>query len=104
MIRVFPFVLSCSSTVARRFVAGAEGLPSWPGRCRVLGPPRSESRVFAAFAQAGYGDVTPAQARIFQRIGRHGTRLTELAEAAPVTKQSNRSICSTKLCIPMVSW
>lgn len=47
-----------------------------------------ENRVFAAFAEAGYGDVTPAQARIFQRIGRHGTRLTELAEAAQVTKQT----------------
>lgn len=47
-----------------------------------------ESRVFAAFAEAGYGDVTPAQARIFQRIGRHGTRLTELAQAAQITKQT----------------
>ncbi|HEX8934570.1 MAG TPA: MarR family transcriptional regulator [Pseudonocardiaceae bacterium] len=47
-----------------------------------------ENRVFTALAQAGYGDVTPAQARIFQRIGPAGTRLTELAEAAQVTKQT----------------
>jgi DNA-binding MarR family transcriptional regulator len=47
-----------------------------------------ENRVFTALAQAGYGDVTPAQARIFQRIGPDGTRLTELAEAAQVTKQT----------------
>lgn len=47
-----------------------------------------ENRVFAALAEAGYGDVTPAQARIFQRVGQHGTRLTELAEAAQVTKQT----------------
>lgn len=47
-----------------------------------------ENRVFAAFAEAGYGDVTPAQARVFQRIGQNGTRLTELAEAAQVTKQT----------------
>lgn len=47
-----------------------------------------EDRVFAAFAAVGYGDVTPAQARIFQRIGQEGTRLTELAEAAQVTKQT----------------
>lgn len=47
-----------------------------------------ESRVFQALAAAGYGDVTPAQARIFQRIGPNGTRLTELAEAAQVTKQT----------------
>jgi DNA-binding MarR family transcriptional regulator len=47
-----------------------------------------ENQVFAALAEQGYGDVTPAQARIFQRIGRDGTRLTELAEAAQVTKQT----------------
>jgi DNA-binding MarR family transcriptional regulator len=47
-----------------------------------------ESRVFEALAEAGYGDVTPAQARVFQRIGPHGTRLTELAEQAQVTKQT----------------
>lgn len=47
-----------------------------------------ENRVFQAFAEAGYGDVTPAQARVFQRIGPNGTRLTELAEAAQVTKQT----------------
>lgn len=47
-----------------------------------------EGRVFAALADAGYGDLTPAQARIFQRIGREGSRLTELAEAARVTKQT----------------
>ncbi|HEX8760990.1 MAG TPA: MarR family transcriptional regulator [Pseudonocardiaceae bacterium] len=47
-----------------------------------------EDRVFQALAEAGYGDVTRAQARIFQRISVNGTRLTELAEAAQVTKQT----------------
>src|SRR4051794_28240288 len=47
-----------------------------------------ESRVFAALAAAGFDDVTPAQARLMQRIGPDGTRLTELAEAAQVTKQT----------------
>jgi DNA-binding MarR family transcriptional regulator len=47
-----------------------------------------EARVFAALAAAGYGDVTPAQARIFQRIGPGGSRLTDLAEQAQVTKQT----------------
>ncbi len=47
-----------------------------------------ESRVFERLADRGFGDVTPAQARIFQRIGPHGTRLTELAEQAQVTKQT----------------
>src|SRR5919112_5172516 len=47
-----------------------------------------ENRVFEALAAAGYDDFTPAQARVFQRIGATGTRLTELAEQAQVTKQS----------------
>lgn len=47
-----------------------------------------EERVFDAFADAGYDDITPAQAKIAQRIGPDGTRLTELAKAAQVTKQT----------------
>ncbi|WP_327003304.1 MarR family transcriptional regulator [Dactylosporangium sp. NBC_01737] len=47
-----------------------------------------EARVFAALAEAGFGDVTPAQARVFQRIAPDGSRLTDLAEQAQITKQS----------------
>jgi DNA-binding MarR family transcriptional regulator len=47
-----------------------------------------ESRVFAALAEAGFDDVTPAQARVFQRIAPGGSRLTDLAEQAQITKQS----------------
>lgn len=47
-----------------------------------------EGRVFEALAVAGFDDFTPAQARVMQRIGPDGTRLTELAEAAQVTKQT----------------
>src|SRR3712207_843072 len=47
-----------------------------------------ESRVLEALARAGFDDFTLAQARVMQRIGPHGTRLTELAEAAQVTKQT----------------
>lgn len=47
-----------------------------------------ENRVFAALAAAGFDDITPAQARLFQRIGPQGSRLTELAEAAQITKQT----------------
>jgi DNA-binding MarR family transcriptional regulator len=47
-----------------------------------------ENRVFRAFAEAGFGDFTTAQARVFQRIGPNGSRLTELAEAAQITKQT----------------
>jgi DNA-binding MarR family transcriptional regulator len=47
-----------------------------------------ESAVMAALAEAGFDDVTLAQARVFQRIGPEGSRLTDLAEAAQVTKQT----------------
>jgi DNA-binding MarR family transcriptional regulator len=47
-----------------------------------------EKRVFDALAAAGYDDFTTAQAKVFQRIGPNGTRLTDLADAAQVTKQT----------------
>ncbi|BBE22838.1 hypothetical protein MN0502_17210 [Arthrobacter sp. MN05-02] len=47
-----------------------------------------ENRVFDALAAAGFADLTPAQARVFQRVGPHGTRLTDLAAQARITKQS----------------
>lgn len=47
-----------------------------------------ERRVLHAVHAAGFADVTPAQARVFQRIGPRGTRLTDLAEQALITKQS----------------
>lgn len=47
-----------------------------------------ENRVIDAVAQAGYDDLTLAQGRLMARVGEDGTRLTELAEAAQITKQS----------------
>ncbi|WP_141812039.1 MarR family winged helix-turn-helix transcriptional regulator [Nocardia bhagyanarayanae] len=47
-----------------------------------------EQRVFDALAAAGYADITVAQARLVQRLGPDGTRLTLLAEQAQVTKQT----------------
>jgi DNA-binding MarR family transcriptional regulator len=47
-----------------------------------------ENRVFEALAQAGFDDITLARGRIFQRISPEGTRLTDLAEQAQVTKQT----------------
>ncbi|NUR29435.1 MAG: MarR family transcriptional regulator [Catenulispora sp.] len=47
-----------------------------------------ETRVFEALAEAGYEDLTVAQGRIAARIGPDGARITELAEAAQVTKQT----------------
>lgn len=46
-----------------------------------------DERVRRAMQDAGY-DVTVAQSRIAQRIADEGTRLTELADRAQVTKQT----------------
>ena len=46
-----------------------------------------DERVREAMRDAGY-DVTVAQARLAQRIAEEGTRLTELADRAGVTKQT----------------
>ena len=47
-----------------------------------------ESRVMAELVRAGFDDLTLAQAKLFQRIAPDGSRLTDLAEQAQVTKQS----------------
>jgi DNA-binding MarR family transcriptional regulator len=47
-----------------------------------------EQRAIAALAAQGFADITLAQARLFQRIDPNGSRITTLAEAAQVTKQT----------------
>lgn len=47
-----------------------------------------ETRVFEALAAAGFTDITTAQGRVFARIGPGGTRVTDLAERAQITKQT----------------
>ncbi|HYP45323.1 MAG TPA: MarR family transcriptional regulator [Propionibacteriaceae bacterium] len=46
-----------------------------------------EQRILAVVVEAGH-PITLAQARIFQRIDHHGSRLTSLAESAQLTKQA----------------
>ncbi|GLY51596.1 MarR family transcriptional regulator [Lentzea sp. NBRC 102530] len=46
-----------------------------------------ENRILTAVVEAGF-EITQAQARVLMRVGPDGTRLTELAEAAQVTKQT----------------
>lgn len=46
-----------------------------------------EERVLEALAEQGY-PITASQARVFQRIGPHGSRLVDLAAATSLTKQS----------------
>ncbi len=47
-----------------------------------------EARLLATLAAEGYDDLTLAQARVAARIGPSGTRLTDLAAQALVTKQT----------------
>jgi DNA-binding MarR family transcriptional regulator len=47
-----------------------------------------EGRVLAALAEAGFGDLTLAQARVFARLAPTGSRVTALAEQSGVTKQT----------------
>lgn len=47
-----------------------------------------ERRVLAALTAGGHAELTPAKARLVARIGPEGTRLTELAAQARVTKQT----------------
>lgn len=48
----------------------------------------AEHRVMAALARSGADDITIAQSRLLQRLDPAGMRLTDLAEAAGVTKQT----------------
>ena len=48
----------------------------------------AEQRAMQAVADAGLEDLTTAQARVLQRVRAEGSRLTDLAEAATVTKQT----------------
>ncbi|HET6625972.1 MAG TPA: MarR family transcriptional regulator [Nocardioidaceae bacterium] len=47
-----------------------------------------ERRAHEAVVASGITDITPAQARVAARIGPHGSRVSDLAEQARVTKQS----------------
>jgi DNA-binding MarR family transcriptional regulator len=48
----------------------------------------AEDRVFRALQDAGFEDWTLAQCRVFQRVAPDGSRLTDLAAQAQMTKQS----------------
>ncbi|MDQ0612717.1 DNA-binding MarR family transcriptional regulator [Microbacterium sp. W4I4] len=48
----------------------------------------TEERMFQAVQDAGFNDWTLAQCRVFQRVEPGGSRLTDLAVQAQMTKQS----------------
>src|SRR5258708_11106294 len=48
----------------------------------------AEDRICRALQDAGFDDWTLAQCRVFQRIAPDGSRLTDLADQAQLSKQS----------------
>jgi len=46
------------------------------------------AQVSAGLAEAGFDDLRPAHTTVFQHISAKGSRLTDLAERAQITKQS----------------
>lgn len=59
-----------------------------PGVLMFVAVRHVETRVIDAVVEAGFDDITLAQARVAARIAEGGSRLTDLAAAAQVTKQS----------------
>lgn len=52
----------------------------------------AERRILEFLAAEGFDDITLAQGRVAARVGEEGTRLTELAEQAQITKQAAGSL------------
>jgi DNA-binding MarR family transcriptional regulator len=48
----------------------------------------AEERILSELAAAGFDDFTLAMARLAARLGEDGSRLTDLAQQAQITKQS----------------
>ena len=59
-----------------------------PGVLMFVAVRHIETRVVDALVAKGYDDITLAQARVAARIADDGSRLTDLAAAAQVTKQT----------------
>ena len=57
-------------------------------RLMIEGSRALEERLHEGLREAGYGDVRPAHYAVFRYLGPEGSRVTELAEAAGMTKQS----------------
>jgi DNA-binding MarR family transcriptional regulator len=75
--------------------SGEPALPGSSGHARpnlgiLLRDPYQEvvRRVSAGLVEAGFDDLRPAHTAVFQHIEAGGSRLTDLAERAQITKQS----------------
>jgi DNA-binding MarR family transcriptional regulator len=65
------------------------GADAWNVGLLLFVPYRAmETRVVEALGAAGFADLTMAQARLAARLAPQGSRLTELADQARITKQT----------------
>jgi DNA-binding MarR family transcriptional regulator len=69
-------------------VSGADGERRSLLRLLIEGSRAMEGRLYKGLRAAGYGDVRPAHYAVFRYLDEEGSRVTELAEAAGMTKQS----------------
>lgn len=67
-------------------------MPLFSGVLMFVAVRHAETRILEHLRQAGFDDITLAQGRVAARLGPEGMRLTELAAAAQVTKQSAGSL------------
>jgi MarR family transcriptional regulator, temperature-dependent positive regulator of motility len=72
----------------RKAVSRADGGRRSLLRLLVEGSRAMEGRLYEGLRAAGYGHVRPAHYAIFRYLEDEGSRVTELAEAAGMTKQS----------------
>jgi DNA-binding MarR family transcriptional regulator len=63
-------------------------------RLLVEGSHAMEGRLYEGLRAAGYGDIRPAHYAVFRYLAEGGSRVTELAEAAGMTKQSMGELVS----------
>lgn len=79
-----------SMSSASRSVLPGESRDERPNIGILLRVPFHEvvGRLSEGLAEAGFGDIRPAHTAVFQHIEAEGSRLSELAERAQLTKQS----------------
>lgn len=67
---------------------------SFPEQARTLGAllrlpyHRLSKRLYAEMAEGGFGEIRPSHSVVFRHLSPEGSRLTDLAEVAGLTKQS----------------
>src|SRR5689334_9056052 len=85
-----PDLVSYPDDISQILVLKSTGVTDDPGTAVLMFIAHRdvEARVMATLTAAGITDVTLAQSRLLQRLNPVGTRLTDVAEQARVTKQT----------------